>query len=134
MPSSQPPPLSLELSVRIAVPIRRKDLLFGRRVLSYHGKACLCTGDIFPRIPGDYKTAPRTQHSLSRPRTQISVQPPSGLRAPSDAGATTRAKPTSSSLAALRGAKNLPGPPQKLGSPHHLRDLQLRGSSPESSR
>lgn len=98
MPSSQPQRLSLELSVRAAVPVRRKDLLFGRRVLSDHGKACLCTGDIFPRIPGDYKTAPRTPHSRARSRTQISVQPPSGLGARGDAGATEGAKPTSSSF------------------------------------
>lgn len=46
-----------------AVPVRRKDLPFDRRVC-YHGKAGLCTGDIFPWIPGDYKTAPRTSRSL----------------------------------------------------------------------
>lgn len=98
MPSSQPRPLSLELSVRAAVPVRRKDLLFGRRVLRVHGKTCLCTGDIFPRIPGDYKTAPRTPRSLARPRTQISVQPPSGLGARGDAGVPAGAKPTPSSF------------------------------------
>lgn len=57
-------PLSLELSVgnRSSYKMEGSPALWPE---SYHGKAFLCTGDIFPWIPGDYKTAPSAPRLLT---------------------------------------------------------------------
>lgn len=128
MPSSQPQPLSLELSVRTAVPVRRKALLFGRRVLSYRGKACLCTGDIFPRIPGGYKTAPRTPHFARSPSHPDFCAVPKWARGSGGCGCRRRSEADLEFLSSAPRGKEPAWPTAETWFPQHWRVCSSGGA------
>ena len=132
----EPQPLSLELSVgnRSSCKMEGSALWPERFVvfffvlycfLSYHEKAFLCTGDVFPWIPGDCKTAPSAPRLLSNPGFCAAPQVGVGL-------VWTRVQPRErsqrellSSCARRGGEPALPGQPGKLRSARRLPGLRL---------
>lgn len=93
--SLEPQPLSLELSVGTAVPVKWKDLLFGRRV-KLSGEGISLHGRYFPVDSGSLQN--RSQRTtLAHCRTQVFVQPLGGRGARADSGAAAGVKPTGAS-------------------------------------
>lgn len=76
--SLEPQQLSLELSVGNCISPHLEGSVLWLGSFSYHGKACHCTGDVFPWIPGDYETALHVPSLLAR--TQIYLCSPRWAR------------------------------------------------------
>ena len=96
-----------------AIPVRRKDLFFGRRVEVIRERHVLARETFSRGFREDYTTVP-PRATLDHSLTQIFVWLRGGCRPRADSGAAAGTEPTPRSLfAALSWAENLPQQPGK---------------------